>query len=283
MDKYVYLIPHGGFNDCLSVIYLTLEYCITYNRILLIDMKHSFYKINLSDFFEFNNIECKIIYDYNEIKKILLKKKRSIYPSTISHDIEYILENGLTEKYSILPDSNIDEDIIISFRSGGSGVNGFKIFKQLIPNDYLLRECKKRLDIIGSNYLSIQVRDTDAIGKIPFDYINLFEKHKKEILKYDKIYVATDSNTVLNYFKSKHKNVYNFTTYEDNTGNSPLHYSSLPGKTKIYDLIADIYIIINSDKLLSNSKGNFINLIKHSFHHKKYNIDNLCNKNIFFK
>ena len=262
--KYVYLTPYGGFNDCLCVIQNAVQYCIQHNRILLIDMKHSFYRINLSDYFEIKNSECEIIYNSNKIKKILLDNTLTVYPTNFEYDLEYILEYGIYKNIYLNYQKSINEDVILH-KAYGNGNNGYDFFKQLLPCQELKLECKKKLDIIGTNYLSIHVRDTDISGKIPFDYINLFEKHKKEILKYEKIYVATDSNTVLNYFKSKHKNVYNFTTFPKS---GAIHTSNICGKKKIYDLICDMYIITNSNNLLSNSKGSFIKLLRSCFNRK---------------
>ena len=69
-NKYVLFIPQGGLNDCFCRIYKIISYCYKNNRILLLDMTNSAYKINFSDYFNIKNINCKIIYDTDEIKKL---------------------------------------------------------------------------------------------------------------------------------------------------------------------------------------------------------------------
>jgi len=52
--KYFSLIPAGGFNDILSQIYFSIEYCIKFKRILLINTVNTDYHINFSDYFTIN-------------------------------------------------------------------------------------------------------------------------------------------------------------------------------------------------------------------------------------
>jgi hypothetical protein len=59
--KYVYLVPMNGFNDILSVINLTVEYCRKNKRILMIDTRKSCYTFCFDDYFYFKNIDIYII------------------------------------------------------------------------------------------------------------------------------------------------------------------------------------------------------------------------------
>ena len=87
---YLYYITLGGFNDILVGIYQMLDYCKKTNRILLLNGFNSVYKINFSQFFNFNDIN--IICDTNEIISIC-QKKMNIYPEEFNGKIENII-NG---------------------------------------------------------------------------------------------------------------------------------------------------------------------------------------------
>ena len=78
--KYVYFIPKGGINDIFVQINNLIKYCSFYKRVLLLEMNHSMYNINFSDYFDIEYCKCNIIYNSNIIRKILENKSLSIFP-----------------------------------------------------------------------------------------------------------------------------------------------------------------------------------------------------------
>jgi len=278
---YVYLQPFGGFNDILWLINDTLEYCKKYNRILLLNTVNSIYKINFSDYFDFqeNNTKKQIIYDIKEIRRICSNyekyqsKSPIIYPNFFNDKVmdiidgniqfEWLKNNEFHYKGHILhlPNYPISEQIIV-YSTFGSG-EGYPIFKTLRLKDHLLNYCIQKQSIIPKNYLAIQIRNTDY----KCDYADYYEKNKTIIHSYKAIYLATDDKEVLKFFVSKRLYIYNFTTYPEKMQNN-LHESDVNSDKKIKDLICDIYIITNADNLLSNSKGRFINLVRSCYEEK---------------
>ena len=110
------------------------------NRKLIIDFKNSQYKINLSDYFHFEN--KNIIYDYNFIEKEFHNNKLSVFNNLDICDLITIIQEMYKNSnlhrgklkpvsgkpyYSyndvnlLLPDKDINEDIIIHIRSGAGG------------------------------------------------------------------------------------------------------------------------------------------------------------------
>ena len=76
---------------------------------------------------------------------------------------------------------------------------------------------------------------------------------------------------MIKFFKSNNLglNIFNFTTFNSNKKVNNLHYNtSINGNTKIIDLMSDIYIISMSNKLLSNSQGGFIELVRNCYNNK---------------
>jgi len=132
---------------------------------------------------------------------------------------------------------------------------------QRCKND-ILNYCIKNLNNIKKPYICLYIRNTDR----KCDYKNLYNTHKELINSYQNIYIATDDKNILSFFKEKSLNIYNFTTFPSENYKA-LHYSNIDKDTKIKDLISDLYIITNADKLLSNSEGGFNKLV------------NSCNEN----
>ena len=113
-------------------------------------------------------------------------------------------------------------------------------------------------------FLCIQVRNTD----LKCDYKKLCLDYKDLIDKYKVVYLCTDSEEVLHFFRQQFPNILNFTNFPKEN-NCPLHMSSINPDIKFKNLICDILIATNSNKILSNSKGGFINLLKNCHKNKQ--------------
>jgi hypothetical protein len=243
---------------------------------------NSIYKINFSDYFDFQENEKYIIYDIKEIRRICLSpnqdqdqdQTQSVYPNFFNNKMKDIIDENIKFKWLQhnqfhyqghildLPNYPIPEKIIV-YSTFGSG-DGYPIFKTIKIKDHLLKYCEEKLSIIPRPYLGIQVRNTDY----KCDYIDYYEKNKTIIHSYKAIYLATDDKEVLKFFVEKKLYIYNFTTFPENIVIN-LHESSVDSDKKIKDLICDIFILINAEKLLSNSKGRFINLIRSCYEEKQ--------------
>jgi len=274
MDKYVLFIPGGGFNDCLTNLHNAINYCKKYKRILLFDTINSTYKINFIDYFGIN--EPNMIYDFNQIKSLCNNNNFSVYPNCLNTKLIDILEGKIRFKYEkdrpgfsynttilSLPAKIINEDIIIYSRCGGG--NGFEIFKRLSFKNNIKEYCKQKYSLLEKRYLYIHVRNTD----IKCNYQELYLKNKNLIHSYNTIYVATDDKEVIEYFKSQNLTIFNFCKFPESGNYQSLHTSNVNPDEKIKSLICDIYIAIMSEKILSTSKGGFINLLRHCYNNKK--------------
>ena len=269
---YLYCLPRGGFNDQLVNIQRGIEYCDKHNRTLLLDTSDSCYKINWSEYFTIKS-KCNIIGDINIIRK-LLSDKLTVYPPFITDKLFDIMSQNIhtykdMNKYTYKLDDNtisIDlpiqdpkETVVVYTKiQGGDGV---PLFKSLSLNDNLKNHCTSKYYTIPSPYLGIQIRNTDH----KCDYVTLYESNKEVIHSYQTIYVATDCKEALDFFKTVCVNsvIFNFTTFQENSGNYNLHYSTVSGDTKIKDLICDLYMITMCDKFLMSSFGGYSRLMKH--------------------
>jgi len=267
----------AGFNDLLSAIHRALDYCIKHNRILLIDTLNSGLTVNFSDYFSFqrNNIIC----DINKITEIC-NIDYTVYPNKLRGKMPDILNGKYKFKWrpagiycndvainNIQRNGNITETIIVS--SEASGSDGYQIFKELnIVNVDVKKICNERYNSLKKPYLCIQIRNTDY----KCDYKKLYTYNKDLIHSYENIYIATDDKNTLDFFTNQKLVINNFTTFPSKKYHN-LHHSNINSHTKITDLLSDIFIIAMSDKLISNSMGCFIKLVRNC-HDRKIDVYN---------
>ena len=193
-----------------------------------------------------------------------------------------------------LPDNDVEETIIIYVDTGGFS-QGFNIFKDLEFKPILKEHCLEIYHKLPKPYLALQIRYTDR----NCDYEQLYNDNVQLIHSYKAVYIANDNEDILQIFKDKNLNIYNFTTFPKNKTNNiavslklyseykkynlninelttysdiifeNLHENEeISGDIKIKNLICDLYIMAMSDMLLSNSKGGFIHLARECFNNK---------------
>lgn len=284
MVKYVLVVPHGGFNDCLGMILKSIEYCKKNERTLLLHMRRPVYNINFSDFFDvLPSVGCDIIYDFNIIMDCITKNKYSVYPSCLNNLLKDVLYNkvniayrGVNSAYFYknvelsLPSNIVEADVIV-FSAGGGG-KGYTLFQHLTLKNDIKQYCIQRLALLSDvNYLCIHVRNTDY----KCNYQKLYNDNKELIHSFDKIYIATDDKNVITFFKTKHPNVFNFTKFPPQSNYRSLHTSSIDPTVKMNDMLCDIFIAANSKQILSNSVGGFILLMRDCFDNKGFVMNKL--------
>jgi hypothetical protein len=266
--KYIYLIPQGGFNDCLTELLLFQHYASQTGRILLFDFTNSCYKVNFSDYFKtkFNNVIC----DTNAIKEIILNYDFTVYPKGITvSDIRNIMQSvatvdlnetggvhfkGIALKCSFKDKPN--EDMIFASQCGGSPW-GDRLFHNLKIVNSVKKYIIKNLKQIPLPYLAIQVRNTDY----KCDYQDFILQNLSKIKMYKQVFLATDDKSCLDYCRAQGLNVINFTSFPQEEYVS-LHTANINPRTKMLELLVDIFAVVGANELMSNSKGMFIHLLQ---------------------
>jgi hypothetical protein len=277
--KYFYFQPQHGFNDVLTQLGESIMYCRKYKRVLLLDTFNGVYNINFSDYFDltrlqkYYNIVC--IYDMNIIKDMKYDENIAIFPNCIKLNDFYDIINGKIKiKYVEgsqfvdfdnnrfnIPSQDLPHDIIVYSQSGGG--KGFDVFSRLTLAPRIIEHCKNKYIKIPKPYISIQVRHTDYMCDYKLLWNKYVKMHRKGVF-----YLATDNKKVLNYFKKKNINVFNFCNYPKNKFEN-LHYSDIVPEIKMCDLLSDILMVSMSKKIISNSKGLFIKLLRDCHDNKK--------------
>jgi hypothetical protein len=240
---YVLVCPFGGLTDQLSVIATAKKFCNINNRTLLLHTLNSCYRVDLADFIEMPDIITTNLADLIKDKTLNV----NIDPLKIYHGGDAEIQRKCLQ--------NSEAEVIV-YASNGLTENVVTIYHMLITfkiKDHIKCIFKsKQLH----DYISIHVRNTDY----KCDFEGLYEKYKERIHS-STVYLATDDIAVLNYFTEKGVKYINYAKVPKVAHN--LHYTdAVEPVTKFTDLLVDIYMLVNSTEIISNSKGNFINLVR---------------------
>lgn len=244
---YIHYRTTHGFNDIIARIIWFAKLCEASDRILLVDGLRGTYKLDLSNYFTFP--QKYIINDSATINRIIKDTPIVTIPRTRPPPLPVAI--------NMLGDSPI-----VSFKNLRHFKSSYAMFRHLIIKPIVKEECKRRKDLIGDDYLGVQVRNTDY----KCDFTALYETNKEVIHKYAAIYLATDCEDVVSFFKSKGLNVFNFATFPPNK--RAIHKSNVPGSVQMIDLLCDIYLIGMACTVLSSSSGDFITLMRDCNAHK---------------
>ena len=281
-NKYVLCRTFNGFHDMFCQILRCYQYCLQTGRILLIDTEVNWQgsiNFNFSKYFDFN--DKNIIYDTIEVKKILNSRDFTVYKDLNNYitdnyeifrsgydrfgEVVSDLKTGIELRFDF--DKHYNCDILLYYQGGSSSNMGGNLFKMLKLNNKILINIKEKYNLIKKPYISIYVRNTDY----KTNYIKLYNENK-EIIENSKnnIYLATDSKEVFNFFKSKNKNIYNFTTFPESYGElNNLHNSDLDKDIIINNAFTDIILLALSEKIITNSNfSGFYSLSNYLFKNK---------------
>jgi len=207
------------------------------------------------------------------IEKICENKALTVYPEILATRLQDVIKGHC--KFIFIEDAYRYKDHVfklptepqphtVLIHSNCGGGNGYTLFKELQFTPLVKDLCNKRYKLLDKPYLCIQIRDTDY----KCNYIDLYTTNKHTFQSYKSIYVATDNPKALEFFAKNGVPVHNFTTFSSSPDARNLHKSSVSGHTKLTDMLADLYLCVMADKLLSNSTGGYINLIRACRTHK---------------
>jgi hypothetical protein len=134
-EKYLLCRPLGGLNDILCQINYCYNYCIKFNRILLIDTsflyEHNSFSCSFDKYFDFiKKVKIQIITNKEQIYDIIGDNNKSIYPSLLknsifNYEITYIKNLNAKEQFQsngnnlYLEKKKFNEDIVIHHSYGG--------------------------------------------------------------------------------------------------------------------------------------------------------------------
>ena len=268
------LYPKGGLNDILSMIRM---YNILSNKIkrkLIVNFNMNFLFQHFENYAYF--INNNFIYKNEDIEKII-NDKTTFYPNFVNSNnynnivTKYksnnkcIYVNNDDINYSFELNKNYSEDILVVVSCGRIN-NNSSLFKTIRFKENFIKQFIEKFKKLPEKYNGVHVRYSDMKS----DYNITINNCLKKFTNSDNLYIATDSKMVLDKFKKKFNNVYNFCNY--GRLNIPLHldHSKNDNNIVIVDMFNDILFLLFSDSITSNSMGGFIELINYLYNDKNF-------------
>lgn len=268
MDKYVIYKGTEGIINMLGGIAYCISWCIENNHKLLIDVKSNpHYAMNFSDFFYTKHIDVIEDYDLidnieynNEIK--INKLKKCVPELKIDSTRKYYIDKYLVSQSLFKWDKNS----MLKIYCGNGGISRLKINKYIrIKKDILDKLFKYNLNNKYENYLAIHFRNTDIKNNIFTFY--------KYIDKYHNIYIASDDYNIVNQLKEKYKSKEIVSFSEPiNNQNYGMHYLKENKYELVFNLLIDMYLLINSKKFIGSPNSSITRLIFYIRENKMENI-----------
>ena len=151
--------------------------------------------------------------------------------------------------------------IVLSINENPNKALKFSSILLISINEIPIRD---NLTKIPKPYVCIQIRNTDY----KCNYDDLILENKDTLEKFDNIFLATDDkNACMNLKNVFKKKIHCFTNFPSENYHN-LHRCNLSGDMKIKDLLSDLFLMAMSEKIISNSKGGYIQLAQSCFDNK---------------
>ncbi len=256
MNNYVIYKGTGGLVHMLGGLVFSINYCIKYNNILIIDViSHICFKHNLSDFFIIRNTDT-LIYseDYSIIEPNLYFAKKYSTNDIKNYPNVEIVDGKMTGsyqfykyniRYSLQPTSSRKR---VNIYAGPGSNDHLSIIKYIKVKDEILNKIKEFNEI--NNYIGVHFRNTDIDSNFN-DFINSIKKYN-----YTNIYLATDDATAYNKFKLAlpNYNIYQYTKPIAANG-EPIHYAENDKYKLILNLLIDIYFLYKANEFIYTKRS----------------------------
>jgi len=278
--KYFVCIPRGGIADIFNVIGKCLDYCVKYNRILVIYNVQGWITDELQKYITFTH---ENIYKGDINHKIRELEKTSIFPNKIKN-IENIKSvflnkhNNNTGHHICLDNEFIfghtdlskdyEENVVVYLNCYG-GVNE-NIFNYIKFTNIVLDVYYKRLLCLKDDYISIHVRNTDAKTENLDEFLNTINN---EIENNDCVFLASDNKKNIEHIQNKYgKKIHKFSNITYNNG-ANMHYyydkKLLTNEEMVIDCLVDLLLLSNSKQLFYSCKNSNYSLVaKYLLNHK---------------
>jgi hypothetical protein len=255
--RYLLCRPRGGLNDMLCQIEKCCRYAETTNRVVIVDTVFDGaleFGDHLANYFKSRQSKLKLALDEPLYSELL---SCTVFPKELTGRINtyQAVRNNRVGRLDLAGepltfdfDKNYKESVLVHQQWGGGDASIWALLRmQLRPS--LSDELKKRIRSISSSYLGVHIRHTDYRS----DYKSVL--HEVESLRPEHIFLATDSEEVLNDFRQslKYGVVHSFAA-ELSKSRTPLHHSLQVSAQKRYirnrDAILDLIMLGLSSRLV---------------------------------
>jgi hypothetical protein len=260
LDRVVLCRPQGGLNDVLCQIERVCSYAERFDRTAIIDTNHhSTHSIKDQFSRYFVSRQKRVILDATEIEFHL--RNVSVVPKFLGGDclrydahfdweLGYYVETTTRKPITFDFDKDYTEPLLVHHNLGRVAGASVAALSRLRLHDNLSDELIKRLKSVGTNYVSIHIRNTDYTT----NYQPLLNKIKNlsALQNCENLFVATDDIACLQFCRNLFQStkIISFSKLPEESGR-PIH--RLSDSDEIYernkDAILDLLMLALSDKL----------------------------------
>jgi hypothetical protein len=260
-DRLVLCRPEGGLNDVLCQIEKVCKYAEQFDRSVIIDTNHHSTG-SIRDHFSryFVSRQKRVFLDLTAIEFKL--KNVSVVPSFIASDLlqydahfdrelGYFVEKNTRQPITFDFTKNYAEPLLVHHASGRLRGASVAALSRLRLHDNLADELTKRLKSIGSNYVSVHIRNTDY--KTNYQVVLNQLRNHPALRDCENLFVATDDIACLEACKNKFPdiNIISFSKLPEKSGR-PIH--RLTELDDVYqrnkDAILDLLMLALSHKFI---------------------------------
>jgi hypothetical protein len=246
--KYLVCYPKGGIADILYVTEKCLEYCIKYNRMLIIHNVYSWIEGELTKYISF---EHPNIIKGNIIEKLRELEKLSIYPNKVKNlenlKSRYIDQN-VERGYHIIIDhaTNVygntkltldyEEDVVVYCNCGAGLCKN--IVNHIKMNKIVLDTYNERILKLPSEYISLHIRNTDRQTNNLDGFLNNINTK----IMNNCVFLASDNKKTIDYIKDIYgTKIHSFANITDNNGKN-MHNNYNKGLITNEELVIDCLV-----------------------------------------
>jgi hypothetical protein len=262
LDRVVLCRPQGGLNDVLCQIERVCSYAERFDRTAVIDTNHhSTHSIKDQFSRYFVSRQKRVILDAATEIEFHLRNASVVpnflagdclrYDAHFDHELGRFVERTTRKLITFDFDKDYAEPLLVHHDSGRVAGASVAALSRLRLHDNLSDELIKRLKSIGTNYVSVHIRNTDYTT----NYQPLLNQIKNlpALQNCENLFVATDDIACLQFCRNMFPNIkiISFSKLPEESGR-PIH--RLSDSDEIYernkDAILDLLMLALSDKFL---------------------------------
>jgi hypothetical protein len=240
--------PEGGLNDILSEIGKCMAYCITFDRVLVVQSNYidnHHFKDAFSNYFKATNPRFILNAESNAVELDSL----SVLPNFMQGRLNTYRREQLWKELPAMKNAGItfdfskdhSEQLLVHHQNGQHKKrNAMIALSHLQLVDQLALQLEQRLQILGQDYTGFHVRHTD--------YKTDYEKRVKRLAGSvdGPVFLATDNRAVLEFFKNVFggKRIFGFSVLPDEAG-EPLHHGAESSvlRARNVDAVLDLFTL----------------------------------------
>ncbi len=259
--KYVYCIPHAGFNDVLCQMELAWSYARQHDRVFVVNTRRSALSAPFSEYFESLLPNAVLHPTGNLIRHLnsLSASPHCLQGRVDDHPSRYVPDNIFIDPETLTPltfnfSARYAEDVLVHHCSGG-GIASVQCLEKVRLREEVAKAVLDALSDLEDGYCAVHVRNTDYRT----DYMQLFKTILPRVAGKTLVICSDDvacRETAKSFFSES-----TVRTASDipDTGGAPIHMRQDDVAAKNMAMLIDLFALARAKPLFfANVEGGFL-------------------------